>query len=280
MGPNGAQEHHREPEYILLKHSGFTTHVTKSGSGDPVFFLHGFPDSSEVWSDTIQYLSESYTCYAIDLPGLGRSIAAKRANFQLTNLSQFFLQVLDELGVSEPIHLVVHDLGAFTGLAFASDHPMKVRSLSIFNSDFHSDFTWYFWAKIWRTPIIGEIAMYFSSFSIFVKEMQNGSIKLSIPYLRSVYDNISFYNRRMALKHFRAWNKKDLEVYEERYQTNTKDIPKHVFWGKLDPYSPEKYAARFGTDEVIYSEDSGHWLMIEEPELVKSGLKSFLGKCS
>ena len=275
-----AQSPHAQREERMIEHNGHKTFVSKLGSGPPVVFLHGFPDSGEVWSDIIRALSSEYTCYAIDLPGLGRSIPAKGTRFRLEAQSELFSQILEGLELSQPFHLVVHDLGAFMGLSFASDHPERIRSLSIFNSDFHSDFTWYFWAKIWRTPIIGECAMYVSSFSIFVKEMQNGSKKLSIPYLRSVYDNISFYNRRMALKHFRAWNKADLELYEKRYEINTKEIPKHVFWGKLDPYSPEEYAERFGTSDVTYSEDSGHWLMIEEPELVKDGLRAFLRKHS
>lgn len=251
-------------------------HVTKRGSGAPVVFLHGFPDSGVVWNRVIDSVCKDFCCFAIDLPGLGKSLVSRGFGFSLDHQSGFFFKLITALNIETPFHLVVHDLGAFPGLAYASDHPETVRSLTIFNADFHSDFKWYFWAKAWRTPVIGEIAMYGSSFFAFKNEMKKGSKKFTDAYLRKVYDDISFYNRRMALKYFRAWNKAELEIYEARYASNTAGIPKRVFWGEKDPYSPVGYAARFGTTDVVYFNDAGHWLMIEEPEAVISNLSEFL----
>jgi len=46
---------------------------TKVGTGPHLCFLHGFCESSIIWSNLIEQLSQEYTCIAIDLPGFGQS---------------------------------------------------------------------------------------------------------------------------------------------------------------------------------------------------------------
>lgn len=263
-------------ESLFVEIGENTIHARKTGSGSPVVFLHGFPDNGSVWEQVIAPLTDRFCCYAIDIPGFGKSTVSSRFSFSLEHQSAFFGETVAALGIDGPFHLVVHDLGAFPGLAFASDHPEALKSLTIFNADFHSDFEWYLWARVWRTPIIGEISMYCGNFPTFKSEMRKGSKKFTDAYLRKVYDELKFPNKRAALKYFRAWNAAELEVYEARYAARTSAVPKRVFWGELDPYSPIGYAARFGTDDIVYFEDSGHWLMIEEPEAVAPKLKEFL----
>ena len=42
-------------------------HLIDQGQGTPILFLHGNPDSSEVWSGIIPTLSRQYRCIAPDL---------------------------------------------------------------------------------------------------------------------------------------------------------------------------------------------------------------------
>jgi pimeloyl-ACP methyl ester carboxylesterase len=258
------------------EHEGFTFCFHQIGSGEPVVFLHGFPNSSHVWHRIMEGLSDRYHCIGVDIAGLGGCRPSPDFRFTLSEQGQFVATALDALAIKSPIHLVVHDLGAFPGLAFATDHPERVKSLTIFNADFHADFKWYFWAKVWRIPVIGEIAMHTGNFSIFKSEMRKGSPTFTDEYLRTVYGRLNTKIRNMALKHFRAWNQKELTQYEPAFLEATKDIPKLVIWGKQDPYSASSYAERFGTDNIAWQEKYGHWMMIEDPAFSLQHLSQFL----
>lgn len=261
-----------------LEHDGFTICTHQTGSGEPIIFLHGFPDSSHVWHGLMEPLGENFHCIGIDIPGLGNTRPPANCSFKLKDQGNFVKTALDALEIRQPIHLVVHDLGTFPGLAYATDNPEQIRSITIFNADFHSDFRWYFWAKVWRLPILGEIAMHTSNLMIFKSEMRHGSPGFTDAYLKEVYDRITTYNRTMALKYFRAWNKEELTVYEPAFLENTRDIPKLVIWGIQDPYSAVTYAARFGTDNIAYREDCGHWMMIEATDFSLQHMQKFLGE--
>ena len=63
-------------------------YLIDKGAGQPILFLHGVPDTAELWSDVIAHLSSSYRCLAPDLPGFGRSIAPKSFDCSLENRAQ------------------------------------------------------------------------------------------------------------------------------------------------------------------------------------------------
>src|SRR5579883_2843476 len=56
------------------------------GRGEPVLFLHGVPDSSQMWDGVIQHLEGQYRCIAPDLPGLGRSVAPSNFSCSLEHM--------------------------------------------------------------------------------------------------------------------------------------------------------------------------------------------------
>ena len=59
--------------YLALE--GTNTYLAETGAGDPVLFLHGVPDSADMWRPIMVRLQGRYHSYAPDLPGLGRSTA-------------------------------------------------------------------------------------------------------------------------------------------------------------------------------------------------------------
>ena len=60
---------------------GVNVYLTDCGSGSPILFLHGAPDSAEMWRSVIEHLKAQHRCFAPDLPGFGRSLAP--ADFNL-----------------------------------------------------------------------------------------------------------------------------------------------------------------------------------------------------
>ena len=64
-------------------------YLIDQGSGIPTLFLHGYPDSADLWSDIVTRLSPHYRCLAPDLPCCGRSSAPDDFDFSLNNLAGF-----------------------------------------------------------------------------------------------------------------------------------------------------------------------------------------------
>ena len=55
-------------------------HLIDQGAGPPVLFLHGNPDTAELWRGIVSRLEGSYRCLAPDLPGFGRSTVTGDVN--------------------------------------------------------------------------------------------------------------------------------------------------------------------------------------------------------
>ena len=63
---------------------GLKLHYTTGGHGPTVVLLHGFAETSRMWTPILPVLSEKFTVIAPDLPGIGdSSIPANGINIKL-----------------------------------------------------------------------------------------------------------------------------------------------------------------------------------------------------
>ncbi len=106
-----------------MKINGLNLNVLVEGTGEPVFLLHGFPDSNYLWRDVIPPLVEAgYQVIAPDQRGFGESDAPKgRENYAMDLIAKDAVAVLDELGI-EKAKLVAHDWGAVIGWLLAGTY--------------------------------------------------------------------------------------------------------------------------------------------------------------
>lgn len=250
-------------------------HLIDEGRGAPVLFLHGNPDSSEIWLPIIQALCGEYRCLAPDLPAFGRSTADEAFDCSLEGMAAFVDELVEAAGVDEPLHLVVHDIGGPFGLAWAVRHPHKLRSMVIMNTVFSSDYRWHRFGRLWRLPIVGELVQALTTRRSFVHEMRRGSRKLTREQMEKTYAAIGPATRRMILRWYRAMDPRHFAGWEDRLRQLAADVPSLVLWAEHDPYIARRFAERFGAQAVEYFPDSGHWLPAEEPALVAERLRRF-----
>jgi len=255
-------------------------YVNKQGHGETILFLHGVPDTSEVWADTIAHFSAEYQCIAPDLPGFGRTKVARNFEYSLENLAHFVERLLSSLNVEGGVNLVIHDIGGIVGLAFALTYPDKVKSLTIMDTTFFSDHKWHAMAKTWRKPILGELAMYLMKHKQFSAAMKKSAPVFTDAQIQSNYDSLTLRNRRMILRFYRALDPAIFKKWEGRLPSLAKSFPVQVIWGKQDAFLPARLAGRFGTDNVHILDETGHWPMLEKPEEVYTLIKDniFLAK--
>lgn len=94
------------------------------GEGEPLVLLHGLLDSAAGWDELAR--TTARPCYAIDLPGFGRSSAPSRPRFSAYAEDVAF--TMRSLGVG-PCTLIGHSLGGGVAASVAQRTPEAVRGL-------------------------------------------------------------------------------------------------------------------------------------------------------
>ncbi len=260
---------------LALDLTNVRVHLIDQGSGPPALFLHGNPDTAELWRGVVSRLEGSYRCLAPDLPGFGRSVVTGDFDCGLESMASFVDELLGKIGVETPLNLVAHDLGGPYGLSWAIRHPRKVRRIVIINSLYFTDYRWHFWARVWRTPLLGELSMLLANRWIFAWELRRGSRRLASEHIRETYARIHPAMQRMVLKLYRATDPENFQGWQEQLHDLAARVPTRVLWGMHDPYIPVRWARHLGTADVRTFDDCGHWLPVEAPARVADDLMRF-----
>lgn len=241
------------------------------GSGPPVVFLHGNPDTKEVWRGAIDLVSKSRRCIAPDLPGFGDSEIPANHDYSLDAQAGWVEAMVTAAKIDEPVTLVVHDVGGTHGCAWMVKHPERVKRVVFGNTAFTPKFRWHFWARIWRTPVLGEISMALMNYPLYAREVKKAR-KVDEAELRASYDRITARSKRGVLGWYRAMDPEVLEGWSEKLVDVVKTKSAAVRWGDRDPYIPKRFAETFGTTDVEHFAENGHWLIAERPDVIADAL--------
>ncbi|MBI4298167.1 MAG: alpha/beta fold hydrolase [Chloroflexi bacterium] len=114
------------------KVDGVNIHYVVAGGGPPVLLLHGLGASVITWRDNIGPLSQSFTVYAIDLPGHGYSDKPDW-DYSPDSLLSLMTHFLDSLGIDR-CSLIGNSGGGFLALKLALDYSQKVEGLVLVDS--------------------------------------------------------------------------------------------------------------------------------------------------
>jgi pimeloyl-ACP methyl ester carboxylesterase len=235
----------------------------------PALYLHGVPTSSDDW---LPFLERSGGI-APDLPGFGRSGKPGYLHFTIDEYAGFLERFLDHLEL-ERVRMLVHDWGA-VGLAFAQRHPERVERLVVTNAvPFLPGYRWHRTARIWRTPVLGELAMGTTTRSVLrllTRESNATPGPLPEEWLDSVLAHFDQGTQRAILRLYRSSPPETLAKAGERLALL--DMPALVIWGLKDPYIPERFAADYAEalerSELVELSDAGHWWWLDRPDAIE-----------
>jgi pimeloyl-ACP methyl ester carboxylesterase len=263
--------------------SGLRTPVLEAGPGDAteaVVLVHGNPGSSRDWQDLVARTGAFARAVAFDMPGFGRADKPDDFEFAVPGYARFLDDALSELGI-ERAHLVLHDLGGPWGLEWATNNTACVGSVVLINTGAFVDYRWHTLARIWQTPVLGEVFMATTTRPAF-RMLTNRGQKRKLPreYLDSMYDNFDRKTRRTVLKHYRAESNPGPAARRQADSLRPHDLPALVLWGGRDPYLGLELAEQqkqvFPSARLVVLPDSGHWPFIDNPEEVASHVVPFL----
>lgn len=251
-----------------------------AGAEEAVVFLHGNPGSSRDWEDLIGRVAPFARAVALDMPGFGQADKPAGFNYSVPGYAEHLTGALAALGVRRA-HLVLHDFGGGWGLVWAAGHPDAFASLTLINIGVLPDYRWHYLARVWQTPVLGELFMATSTRRGFHLLLKHGNPRgLPPAFIDRMYDDFDGGTRRAVLKLYRA--SRDMGKQAHRLMEAMRAIPRPtlVVWGERDPYVPVAYAERqreaFPEAEVVVIPGSGHWPFMDNPEGVAGVVVPFL----
>jgi pimeloyl-ACP methyl ester carboxylesterase len=235
----------------------------------PPLYLHGVPNSSDDW---LQFL-ERTGGLAPDLPGFGRSGKPGSLRYTISEYDGFIERFLKERDL-ERVSLVVHDWGA-VGLAFAQRHPDRIERLVIINAvPLLAGYRWHRTARIWRTPLLGELAMGTGNprtLRFLSRETNVTPGPMPEEWLQSVNDHFDQGTQRAILRLYRSSPSEVLA--EAGAGLGRLQMPALVVWGMRDAYLPghfgQDYADALGHAELVELPDAGHVPWLDRPDVIE-----------
>ncbi len=173
-------------------------HYTKSGSGKPILLIHDLNASSSIyeWSQLIPLLSKSYTVYAIDLLGCGKS---EKVNTTYTNY--LYVQLISDFIKSEighRVNIIATGESASVSIMACSnnsdlfDQIMLVNPLSLAEYCKMPGKRARLYKKIIELPIIGTLLYNIAANKSFIEEEMKKSYFYN-PYSIKPYIINSYY---------------------------------------------------------------------------------------
>ena len=247
---------------------------------EAVVFVHGNPGSRHDWSDLAQRVSGFSRAVALDMPGFGEADKPPRFEYSVPGYAAHLEGAFTQLGIRR-VHLVLHDFGGPWGLAWAAGHPDQVGSLTLINIGVMSGYRWHYLARLWRTPIVGELFMATTTRPGFDLLLKHGNPRgLPKPFVDRMYGHFDAGTRRAVLRLYRATSDFEEGARLFRQALSPLNLPVLVLWGAHDPYVPVRFAEQqrevFARAEIVRFEDSGHWPFADNPEAVAGALLPFL----
>ena len=251
--------------------------VGDRGDRAAVVFVHGNPGPATDWSDLLERTGEFARGIAMDFPGYGTADRPRHFDYSVSGYARHLDGALAELGV-EHAHIVAHDFGGPWALAWAARHPGKLASATLINTGVLIGYRWHRAARIWRTPVLGEVFMAATTQlgSKAVLRLQNPGLRGAA--LDSVARAIAGASGRAILQLYRATPAEALAAPAQALAAL--DRPALVIWGESDAYLPAEQAElqrrAFPSARVVTLPDTGHWPMHERPGDLRDIVLPFL----
>jgi pimeloyl-ACP methyl ester carboxylesterase len=260
-------------------------HYTTGGSGPVVVLLHGFAETSRMWTPILDELGKRFTVIAPDLPGIGDS-SIPSSGMDMKSAAIQIHDLVRSLGATKA-RIVGHDIGLMVAYAYAAMFPSETEKLAVMDAFLPGVDGWepiYNAPTYWHfrfngpTPealVKGREQIYFAFFWNNLAANKNRSIPKAD---RKAY--LAAYSRpgrmQAAWKYFAAWPQtaKDFAQLSKTKLT----IPVLSIGG--DKSLGQALADQMklvATDvTVVIVKNSGHWILEEQPGQTINALLKFL----
>lgn len=104
-----------------------------NGPGPVVVLLHGFPLDRTMWEAQQSTVGATYRLITPDLRGHGQS-AAPEGIYTMDDMAEDVIELLNSLGLAEPLVVGGLSMGGYVALALAVRYPQRLRGLMLMDT--------------------------------------------------------------------------------------------------------------------------------------------------
>ena len=273
---------------------GVQLHYRRSGRGEPVLLLHGWPQHSLQWDSVAPGLADHYDVIVPDLPGCGGSSIPVRASYDKATVAGYIGKLLSQLAPG-PVRVVGYDHGAGVAYNVARQNPSGVSHLCFVEyilpgcgyerammptPEWHTGSNWQL--ALFTVPDVAEFAFRGRERELLNWFFWHGSCNpspVSAAHLQDYVDQISRPGAlRAGIEYYAAvW--RDMESNKQSMQTKLTmralGIGGRHNMGEMVGRAMAN-VAEHASGAVI--EDAGHWVSDENPQALTSMLLDFLAR--
>jgi pimeloyl-ACP methyl ester carboxylesterase len=246
--------------------------------GEAVVFVHGNPDAGGDWEPLMRRVAEFATVVAPDMPGFGGADKRVDQDYTLAGYATYLGGVVDQLGIKR-VHVVAHDFGGPFALTWAAAHPGKLASVTLINTGVLLDYRWHRLARVWRTPLAGELLMRATTARVARFVVRHDNPGLPLDWVERIAGHaLPRGTKRAVLRLYRSTRQEDMEGLVAPLRERDPDAL--VVWGDADVYMPTVQAERqrrvFPRVRIEILPGVGHWAWLEQPDRVAEFVVPFL----
>ena len=264
---------------------GTRLHYLTAGSGPPLLLLHGYAETSSMWQALLPAIAERFMVVAPDLPGMGDSdIPADGLDMQSAAIRMHALAC--SLGI-EKARVVGHDIGLMVAYAYAAQFPDEVEKLVVMDAFLPGVGDW---ESIYNDPAFWHFRFHGPTPEALVR----GRERIYFEYLWN----------ELAANKWKSIPEADREAYADAYSgpgrmragwayfvsfpQTAKDfarlaetklsMPVLAIGGdkSLGEFLGRQMKLAASNVTAVVIEDSGHWLLEEQPDQTTRALLAFL----
>lgn len=272
---------------------GIAYNYIDEGDGEPVIMVHGNPTWSFYFRKIVQALSPSFRTVVPDHVGCGLSGRPddSQYSYRLERRVDDLESLLEHLGITQNITLIVHDWGGMIGMGYATRHPDRIKRLIITNtSGFHlpEKKRLPLSIKACRSRVAGPFLV--RGLNAFSRGAVRSCVTrraLSGPVARGYLAPYSSWENRRAVLRFVQDIPLDashpshaaVSAVENKLATLA-NVPMMILWGArdfvFDDHFLNGWRTRFPQAEVHRFAEAGHYLFEDEAEAVVPLIRRFL----
>ncbi|THB76764.1 MAG: alpha/beta hydrolase [Desulfobulbaceae bacterium] len=252
---------------VVLSHDSERIAYEIVGSGrTSLVFIHGWSCDGRYWQNQTTVFASKYQVVSVDLAGHGHS-SMDRSDYSMLSFAEDIQAIMDKENIERAI-LIGHSMGG--GIIAEAARLMPERVIGIIGIDTLQNV-----GKRYPQSVIDEMVQPFeadfkTAAQSFVAPMfpENADQQL----VNWVKEDMSSAPKEIALSAFRNY----LEQYvsgEAAAVFKDVAIPVISINARLWPTAPEENKKHIKNYQLFYIEDTGHFPMLEKPEVFNTILK-------
>lgn len=251
--------------------TGPRLHYVEQGDldGEPILFLHGWPDSWFSFSRVLQLLPRRYRAFAIDQRGFGDS-ERPECGYGIDELAADAVAFLDAVGV-ERATVVGHSMGSFVARRVAVANPDRVARLVLIGSGVSA-----------LNPVTSAVQEELSKLPDpipmeFIRSFQAGTAYIPLP--QAFFAGIVAESAKLPTRLWRATFAR-LLAYDDVEQLGRITVPTLLLWGDRDELFSQQdqdgLLAMMPNARLKVYPKTGHCPNWERPDLVVADLDALV----